>query len=198
MMKNLSEAEDAVLNCFFPEGKEMTIKQLRERAGYSYERIYTSLKGLVKKKIIFEKEIGRTLVYAIDFNETIYSKLAFYHYLADKIINFRNKHLIIYKALRELEEGDLKMILVFGSYSKGTETRNSDIDLMIVSDNKAEMTKSIRGLKYKYGLNISPVFISASEFPKIKQENPELWEDIKQNAIIFKGSEQFYYWTYQR
>lgn len=194
---NLEEAEDIILRCFFPEGEEMTIKQLKKRSGYSYERVYNSLKGLVEKKIVHEKKIGKTLVYAIDFNN-YYSKLAFHHYMTDRLIDFANKHPIAHRAIKELDGELLGIVLIFGSYSKGTETKDSDIDLMVILDYKSEREKAIQGLKYKYGLKIAPVFISRLEFPKIRKENPELWADLKQNALIFQGADLFYYWIYKK
>lgn len=192
----VNEAEDIILRCFFPEGNDKTIREIRERADYSYERVYTYLKELMKKKIVSEKKVGKTLVYSLDFNN-LYSKSAFRHYMTERIIDFGNKYPLIYRALQELEEEPLEIVLIFGSYPKGTENKNSDIDMIIVSDSKKEREKAIQSLKYKYGLNISPTFMPRLEFPKIKTENKELWDDIKQNALIFKGKSMFYYWMYK-
>lgn len=194
---NLSEAEDIVLRCFFPEGKEVTIREIEDKSGYSYERVYTSLKGLIKKKIVSEKKIGKTLVYSLDYCN-LYSKLAFRHYMTERLIDFANKHMIIYKAIEGIEEDPLGIILIFGSYSKETERETSDIDLMVISDYPKEREVAVQGLKYKYGLDIAPVFLPRIEFPKIKNENPELWQDMKKKALVFKGADIFYYWMYQK
>ena len=193
----LSEAESIILRCFFPEGEEMTIKQFQEKSRYSYERVYSSLKELIKKNTVSEKRIGKTLVYSLDFNNP-YSKLAFNHYSTERLIEFSKRHLIINKAISELEEEPIEIMFIFGSYSKGIETKSSDIDLMIVSDNKSEIEKAVHGLKYQYGLDIALVFVKRSEFHKIKIENPELWQDIKKNALLFKGVDIFYYWMYKK
>lgn len=192
-MKNwahdLSALEETLLQCFFPEGDEKTIKILLERSGYSYERVYNSLKKLIKMKLITETRVGKTLLYKLDFN-AIYNRLAFFHYMLEKQIYFSNKHYIIFKALKEIEE--VGIVILFGSYSKGKETKESDIDIMIVSDKEI----SLKPLNLKYGLNIKPVFIKKSEFPKIKKQNPELWNDIRMNGIIFQGLEWYYHWGY--
>ena len=87
------------------------------------------------------------------------------------------------------------MVIVFGSYSKGKETKSSDIDLIIVSDSQ-DIKKTIQGLIYEYGLNISGIYIPNKEFTKIQIENKELWADLKQNALVFNGIDWFYFWMY--
>jgi len=35
------------------------------------------------------------------------------------------------------------------------------------------------------------------EFPNIKKDNLELWSDLKNYGVVFKGGDYFYYWMYQ-
>jgi len=186
---NRNLVERIILKCFFPEGKEITIKEIQNKCNYSYERVNTSLKELVKKNIIQSEKIGKTLRFKADF-ENLNLKLAFYTYSIERLINFKNKYPIIYKAIKELEKEVYDIILIFGSYSKEKETKESDIDLMIISNSKKE--KPLNSIIGKYGLRISPVFISMEEFSKIKLENKELFEDIKKNGVIFKGENLVY------
>ena len=58
---NLSEVEEVVLRCFFSEGEEMTINKIREKCGYSYERVHTALKNLEKRKLSILKKSARLL-----------------------------------------------------------------------------------------------------------------------------------------
>jgi len=192
---NLSRIEDIALRCFFPEAEEMTIKQIQERCGYSYERVYNALKELEEKKIIKSSKKGKTLLFKADYNH-LYLKLAFHHYMTERLLDFSSKHPIIYKALKEMDINSMGIILIFGSYSKGNETKYSDIDLMVVPESK-DIEKQINNLKIKYGLNVSPTIIKRTEFPKIKKENLELWNDLRDYGLIFNRSGLFYYWMYQ-
>jgi MoaA/NifB/PqqE/SkfB family radical SAM enzyme len=67
---------------------------------------------------------------------------------------------------------------------------------MIISNFK-NVEKEILSLKHKYGLNFNLSLINLEEFPKIKKEKPELWEDLKLNALVFEGQQGFFYWMYQ-
>jgi len=189
-------AEEALLRCFFPEGKNQTLSELKKRSGYSYERVNTNLNSLQKKRILKKEKVGKTLVYTPNLSN-IYLKFAFYHYITEKIINFANKHKIIHKAIRGISQDIFGIVLLFGSYSKGNETKNSDIDIMIVSNSEKQVQDKINEIKSQYGLKIAPAFVKRTEFPKIKKENPELWEDIKKYSIIFNGKDYYYHRMYK-
>src|SRR3989344_5950485 len=164
--EKISQVEYVVLRCFFPEGKEMTINEIIERARYSYERVNTALKRLEQKKIVSSKKVGITLVFKADYNN-LYLDLAFHFFMTKRLIDFENKQLLIYKAVKEIEAEPLELVVLFGSYSKGTATKQSDIDLMIISESHKNKNNAVYGLKSKYGLNVSPVFVKRTEFPKI-------------------------------
>ena len=91
------------------------------------------------------------------------------------------------------------MLLLFGSYSKGIETKQSDVDLIIacIPGKHKEVEYFVSSLKHKYGINFSPVVLPMHEFPDIKKDNPELWHDLKMYGIAFKGGDSFYYWMYK-
>lgn len=190
----LSETELEILQSFFPEGKELTLKKIMERSGYSYEPIYRTLQGLVKKQIISLKKFGKTLVYELNFNKTE-PKIAFYHYSIKRANEFSKKHHPISTAMSELPEDKIDILAIFGGYAKGTQHERSDVDVICVASEN-EMASKIRALKHAYNKNFSPVVIPKSEFAKIKTENKEFWHDLVKYGIIFKGYDLFYYYAY--
>ncbi len=126
----------------------------------------------------------------------------FDHYMLGREIEFINAHPTHYKVIKEIMENhSILMVVLFGSYSKGTETKQSDLDLLCIPtmpvSNKREIEIFIASLKHKYGMNISSIIIQIYEFQKIKKENPELWRDLKQNGIVFKGEDYFYSFMYK-
>lgn len=191
----LSETELNILKSFFPEGKEITLKTLLERSGYSYEPIYRTIQGLVNKKIVSSRKIGRTLVYDIDFKKRE-AKIAFFTYSNERTIRFCEKHRTIFFAFSNLPEEEIDFLAIFGSYAKGTQTDKSDIDVLCISSNKEKTEVFIATTKRKYGLDIQAVIIPKEEFGKIKKENEVFWKDLVKYGIIFKGHELFYYNAY--
>ena len=195
----ISHLEGTIISAFFPEAEEMTIKEILERLDYSYERINSGLKSLTKKKIVLEKQKGKTLVYSLDTNTPYAYSLGFNRYMLQREVDFIRKHRTIYKAIQEVENQPFSWsVILFGSYSNGTETKRSDIDLIIICipGKEKEVESFIKSLKHKYGVNFSPIVLPLHEFPNIKKDNPELWTDLKSYGIVFKGDDNFYSWMY--
>ncbi|MEK6927173.1 MAG: nucleotidyltransferase domain-containing protein [Nanoarchaeota archaeon] len=180
----------------FPEGKGLTIKEIKKISEYSsYERNNTYLKSLSKKGAIEEKSVGKTLVYSIK-PKNLFVKQAFVSYSIAKLTKLAEKHNILYNAINSLQEDKFDLIVLFGSYSKGTENKDSDVDLLCVTSDEKESELSIAEMKRLYGLNFHTILIPKKEFPKIKQENITLWNSLIKDGIIFKGYDLFYYYTY--
>ena len=195
----LSTLDGAIIASFFPEGKEKTIKELMKRTDYSYERVNSSLKYLTKKKIVSEKNVGKTLVFELDLHN-LYAYIGFNSYSLEREIDFIKKHKIIYRAIQEIENNPFVWsVVLFGSYSKGTETKQSDVDIIVscIPSKQEEVEIFVKSLKHKYGIDFSPVVLPMHEFPDIKKDNPELWHDLKIYGIAFKGGDSFYYWMYK-
>ena len=196
----ISHLEETIIASFFPETEEMTIKEIQERIDYSYERVNSALKSLTEKKIIVEKQKGKTLIYSLDANSIYSDSLGFNRYTLQRVIEFIKKHRLIYKAIQEVENHPFSWsVILFGSYSKGTENKQSDVDLIVtcIPSKEKEINNFIKSLEHKYGINLSPVVLPMHEFQNIKKDNPELWNDLKLYGIVFKGGDSFYYWMYK-
>lgn len=196
----ISSLEGTVIAAFFPEAEEMTLKEIQDRTDYSYERVNSALKSLAGKKIVIEKKIGRTLVYSLDVFNFKVENLGFRSYVFQRETDFIRKYKTIFKSIQEIESYSSSWsVILFGSYSKGTETKNSDVDLIVtcLPGKEKETEDFVISLKHKYGIKISPVILPMHEFSDIKKDNPELWKDLKLYGIVFKGGESFYYWMYK-
>lgn len=194
----ISHLEGTIISSFFPEAEDMTIKEIIERTDYSYERVNTALKSLVKKKIVQEKKVGKTLVYSLDLKNINSENIGFNAYMLQKEVYFIKKHRNIYNAIKEIQENpSILGVILFGSYSKGTETKESDVDIICISIKKSETEQFINSLRHKYNIKFTTIILSLYEFPNIKKDNPELWSDLRNYGIVFKGEEFFYSWMYK-
>lgn len=196
----ISSLEGTIIASFFPEGEKMTIKEIGERLDdyYSYERLNSSLKSLVDKKIVKEEKIGKTLVYSLDLTNLYSEIMGFNAYTLQREVEFIKKHKAVYQAIKEIIGNPLIWgVILFGSYSKGLETKQSDIDIICISHKKAETEQFIESLRHKYNIKFTPIILPLHEFPNIRKENPELWNDLKLYGIAFKGDDYFYSWMYK-
>ncbi|MEK6952141.1 MAG: nucleotidyltransferase domain-containing protein [Nanoarchaeota archaeon] len=196
----ISHLEGTIIASFFPEADEMTIREIQERVDYSYERVNSALKSLTEKKIVKEDRKGKTLVYSLDVNSLYSYSPGFNSYMLYRKIEFIKKHRTIYKAIQEIENHYLSWsVVLFGSYSKETETNQSDVDILILAipSKEKEIEHFIKSLKHKYGINFASIVLPMHEFIDIKKDNLELWNDLKLYGIVFKGDDTFYYWMYK-
>lgn len=196
----ISHLEGTIIAAFFPEAEEMTIKEIQERAGYSYERINSALKSLAEKKIVSEEQKGKTLLYSLDVNSLYSYSLGFNRYMLQREVDFIKKHKPIFNAIKRVFENPLIWgVILFGSYSKGAENKQSDVDLMVtcIPGKEKEVENFVKSLKYETNIEFSLVVLPMQEFPNIKKDNPELWQDLKNFGIVFKGDDTFYHWMYK-
>ena len=194
----LSRLEGTIIASFFPEAEDKTINEIIRRVDYSYERVNTSLKSLVDKGIVKERRVGKTLVYSLNLQSLYAESIGFNAYMLEREIEFIKRNRSVYNAIKEIEASSLIWgVVLFGSYSKGLETKQSDVDIVCIASKEKEAKQFIDSLKHKYNVRFAPIILPLHEFPSIKRDNSELWSDLKLYGIVFKGSDYFYYWMYE-
>jgi predicted nucleotidyltransferase len=172
----------------------MAAKELETKSGFTHEPTFRILKGLVRKKYLKEKKVGKTNVYEfVKDKDLIYQ--VFINYRFKKRDEFKQKNFLIYRQInefvQELKPEDLSVFIIFGSFAKGTETKNSDLDILCVT-NKKNIRDIAQTFKTKYNINIQPVVVKISEFKNIKKDNPQFWSDLMEYGIVLEGLELFF------
>ena len=192
MNQLLMQNEIEILMCFFPGLEDLTSKQIEERSGYSHESVFRILKGLAKNKCLIEKKIGKTNVYEfVKDRDLIYP--IFVNYMAQRRLDFKQKHSLLYKRIYEfLNEADPEgPAMIFGSFAKGIETKNSDLDILCVT-NKKNARSIAQAFKTKYDMDIQPIPVKVTDFKNIKKDNPQFWSDLKEYGIVLDGLDSFF------
>ncbi len=78
------------------------------------------------------------------------------------------------------------MALIFGSIARGTETANSDVDVLVVTEASfAELVKATYHAQAALGREINPVVYSVAEFRRRVQDADPFIRDILANPKIF-------------
>lgn len=81
-------------------------------------------------------------------------------------------------------------IVLFGSYAKGTATKASDMDILLIrGKGNIKIEKVTREIYAKYGKEISPVVISQQDFRE--QRNVAIIREIIENHYVLYGAENF-------
>lgn len=82
----------------------------------------------------------------------------------------------------------IKAAFVFGSYAHETQTSDSDIDVLVVTDQLSKITAkaAFQPLSRKLDIKIDVLAISSAEFAAIDQTEDGFWSAVLKNAIPLK------------
>ncbi len=97
---------------------------------------------------------------------------------------FLSKH----KKLEYMFNNDERVVGIFGSYAKGTQKPDSDIDLFIIGK-KVVDDYSAKG--EKFDLNISIKYLAEKEFKELLNSKNTLIKEIVENHVIIFNVEKF-------
>lgn len=159
--------------------REMHQRELAKELKTSLTRVQSILKELRDINVVDYKEVGKNHIYFIKKN--LVTKALILNVENYKLVKLLRKHKkleIIFKEI--IEKSPRTMILLFGSYAKGNENKNSDIDIYIDTANqrvKDKLRDVYSGLSIKIG--------------KFNKDNLLIKEIIK-NHVIIKGGEEYY------
>ena len=96
----------------------------------NYKSAYNALKALEKERIVELKRVGNTIL--CTFNNNFNGLVFKAEYSRRENLFKRKEFLVIYNSLSRLEFPFI--VLLFGSYVRGTATKHSDIDFLFISD----------------------------------------------------------------
>ncbi len=184
------ETENKIIKYLIENKKEIIIKELARQIKSDYKIVHTAVNRLIDKGLLESRKIGKSI--QIEFNNKLAKEVLEVEFERREEI-FRNKNL---KLMTETIKKSIKtanfILLLFGSYAKKKETKNSDIDLMfIVNDIKIEgnILDSISILPLK----IHQLVFTEKQFIDMKKSHElnVVKEAIKNNIVLY-GIEAYY------
>lgn len=167
--------------------KEYTMHNLSKLLVIPYATFHRVIKRI--EDIIQIKEIGKSKIVKLNQNNPIIkSKLAVASDEEKK--EFLENEPILKRITNELDTNDV--VILFGSYAKGTKTQKSDIDLLIINkDGKKSLAFSKYELIYKKQIN--PIFITKREFKEMLRSDEEnVGKQALNNHITLNNPEKFW------
>ena len=165
-----------------------TIRKIAERTDINYRIVYEKVKSLEKERLIKVTKTGNTKIcqFANKFNDKVFK--AEYERRQDLLSRNRD-FLVLHKRLSELQFPFVA--LLFGSHVKGKAKKHSDIDLLIVCEEKRE--REIQEVLDLFPLNIHPTFIRFEDFvTMLKTKEFSVVSEAIKNNIILIGIEDYY------
>ena len=165
--------------------KNYYIREIQKMLQISTRTALLTLEDLEKRAILTSTRRGKIKIYQI--KPDITTREYFVMTETYKKINFFQKHLTIKTIIEKIESQIKGIALIFGSYAKGLEKKDSDLDIFVVGDCNKEKIKEISDT---YGIKIS-----IKQYPQkifeTKLNEDILIKEVIENHIMIKGTEPF-------
>ena len=150
----------------------------------TFHRIVSKLKDLLTSEVV-----GQTKLITINKEkDTIIAHLTIAS--DEEKQEFLKSQVQINQLSKEINTNDV--VLLFGSYAKGTQTKNSDIDLLIINT-KGDRTVSFSKYELIFNKKINPIFITKKEFKLMLSDKEEnVGKQALKNHIILNNPQKFW------
>ncbi|MBI2130076.1 nucleotidyltransferase domain-containing protein [Candidatus Woesearchaeota archaeon] len=208
MRKNASRPSmlslKAVHNLFINK-KGITIKDLAKNIKTDYKNVHDSVSTLFKEGIIKKEKIGNYNICKLNYsNDELIEYLKEYNYYI-ALGEFRKKHSIehnlimeaVRQAIAENYIAHIFVCLVFGSYAKGEEKKDSDVDILFITADTTRLNsigckKFLDEQNAPYQRRFHVIEQSVTDFMKDLKDKTKLsiaTEIYKESPIVFYGDD---------
>lgn len=159
------------------------IRELERLTKEDYKNINRELKNLEDIGLLKSKKEGNIKYYFADKDFLLYPELK------SIVLKTTGVEGTLKRALNRVK--NIKYAFIYGSYAKGEETTQSDIDLMIIGEAKTEsIIKPLRAAERKLGRTISYSIFEPSEIRKrLKKKSDFIIEVFGDRKIMIVGEE---------
>lgn len=170
----------------------LEMQKLSKKSSKGY--IYQEIKRLIDNKMIVRDKIGeRAIVYRLKLDSA--SGQQYWGFLSEYIAwNINKFPFQIIENLKSKMPTPFFSFIVTGSYARGTYDKNSDIDIVIISN--CEPKSVYAELKYEAETSIPKVHLyvfTGQEFLNMLLDKKENYgKEIARNNLIFFGGAPYY------
>ncbi|MBU0979696.1 MAG: nucleotidyltransferase domain-containing protein [Nanoarchaeota archaeon] len=172
-------------------GKNMresfTMHQLSRLLKIPYATFHRTIENM--RDLLIIREVGKAKTITINkTNPVIRSYLAIASYQETK--DYLTRHRLIKILAKDLNSNDV--VILFGSHAKGTQRKDSDIDLMIINK-RGDRSISFSHFELLFRKEINPIFITPGEFRLMLGETQENVGNLAvKHHIVLNNPETFW------
>jgi len=162
--------------------KEFTIRELAKFLGVSHTGIKKVVDELEKTNVLRLRTVGRSCAFRLNMNS----------YAANIVGRTFEMESGVLSELRDVIREKLKSRFVtsaalYGSVVEGKETSRSDIDLLIITDQREKVEEIVAELQNdvseRFGNSISAYYISEEDLRK-KRKEPPIKQALQNHMLI--------------
>ena len=175
------------------KNEELNIRSISKSLEMDYKNVYSIIKRLEKASLIKIETFGQSSRVKLN---AIAHPLVFEAEFERRKDILKDKNLaVMLSSFKRAIKSKLYILLLFGSYAKRTQTKSSDIDLMVICPDGLEdaFEKDISRTARSMPLPLHPLVFSESQFIEmINAKEPNVGQETLKNNVILYGIEQYY------
>jgi predicted nucleotidyltransferase len=149
-------------------------REIARMVGVSVGKTNQVLKALESEEIVLKEVKGRMTLYRYNLHNPAARYL--------KIIFTLTELNELVKQLRHVS----KRIVLFGSCAEGTDTAESDIDLLILTGDKEKTRKIIALTRKKLSRRVAPILLTSLELSQLKDRDRPLHEQVSRGITLWQ------------
>lgn len=183
---DINENDLAVLSLFtVGYNREYYIREIAPLLPISHGTVQTILERLEKKLVLTSSMRGKIRLFRIKPGEIAVQ----YFILTEqyKKISFIEEHPYHFEVLNKIDPFIEGITLLFGSYAKGTETEDSDLDLLVAGQyDEKEIARIAKIFDTRINIQVFPPGVFLKTNP-----GDTLLIEAKKHHIVWKNTEPF-------
>ena len=151
--------------------KQFYIREIAKNMNKSVGGTHKTLKSLKNMDFIKERKSGKNIYYQINQNNPSIKNF--------KIFMTINELNSLVNKLKDISE----KIILYGSCANGEDTSESDIDILVLTNEKDKVNKKF--INAKVNRKIQAVVVNAGELIKIKEKDRGFYQEINKGITLW-------------
>jgi len=154
-------------------GKEYLAREIQRVTKISKAGTNFALRDLVKTTLIKREKKGKVYLYTVDFKHSVIKQL--------KVL----RSVISVSSLMKKLSKESKKIILYGSSSRGENTKDSDIDLFVVSNVPEAIKRIVDGNK-KIQLTIK----TPLQYVEMETKEPNFYREVERGIVLWEAKDE--------
>ena len=149
-------------------------REIARIVGISVGKTNQVLRALESEEIVLKEVKGKMTLYRYNLHNPAARHLKILFNLTE-----------LNELVKQLRRVSRKTVL-FGSCSEGTDTIESDIDLLILTDNREKTRRIINQTRRLLSRRVSPILLNPLEFSQLKDKDRPLYEQVSRGITLWQ------------
>jgi predicted nucleotidyltransferase len=154
-------------------GKPFYTREISKTLGISLGSTHSALLSLESRHMLTAQMVGKTRLYHLAM-------------LNPAVQAFRVLNTVVTLEPLTAELGEVsRRVVLFGSYASGTFSQESDVDILVVTEDRMRVIDFIELAKRKTGLDLRPIILSQLEWMNLEQKSPEFFDELSHGITLW-------------